>query len=317
MRFVVRRVALLVPVLFVVTFFSYLLLDLLPGDPTIAILGPNATAERVAELREELRLDDPLPVRYVRWLGDLAQGDLGRSYLNRQPVAEALKQRIGVSVELLIASQVLALSIAVPLAIMAARRPGGILDRVSTAGAFGFLAIPNFVLAVILVLIFAVRLGWFPATGLPPFSRDPGGHLRSLVLPAFSLAMAELAVYLRLLRTDMIATLQEDYILNARAKGMPGWYILLRHAFRPSSFSLLTVMGLNFGRLIGGALIIELIFSLPGMGSLAVQSIFSRDYLVVQGFVVVVAVGYVLINFAVDMIYAILDPRIRHARAHA
>lgn len=316
MRFLIRRLALLLPVLFVVTFFSYLLLDLLPGDPTISILGPNATEERVAELRQELRLDDPLPVRYVRWMGDLVQGDLGRSYLNRQPVAEALSQRIGVSLELLVASQVIALTIAVPLAIAAARRPGSILDRVSTAGAFGFLAIPNFVLAVILVFVFAVRLGWFPSTGLPPFSRDPSAHLQSLVLPAFSLAMAELAVYLRLLRTDMIATLQEDFILNARAKGMPGWYILLRHAFRPSSFSLLTVMGLNMGRLIGGALIVEIIFALPGMGSLAVQSIFSRDYLVVQGFVVVVAVGYVLINFVVDMIYALLDPRIRHARAH-
>jgi len=317
MRFLIRRLALLLPVLFVVTFFSYLLLDLLPADPTIAILGPNATEEKVAELREELNLNDPLPVRYVSWLGDLVQGDLGRSYLNNQPVADAIKQRIGLSLELLLASQVIALGISVPLAIMAARRPGGILDRVSTAGAFGFLAIPNFVLAVLLVFIFAVRLDWLPATGLPPFSEDPGEHFRSLILPAVSLAMAELAVYMRLLRTDMIATLQEDFILNARAKGMPGWYILLRHAFRPSSFSLITVAGLNMGRLIGGALIIELIFALPGMGSLAVQSIFSRDYLVVQGFVVVVAVGYVLMNFIVDMLYAILDPRIRHARAHS
>jgi len=317
MRFLIRRLALLVPVLFVVTFGSYLLLDLLPGDPTIAILGPSATEEAVAALRAELQLDDPLPVRYVRWLGDIATGDLGRSFLTQQPVSEAIGQRIGVSLELLLASQVIALTLSVPTAILAARRPGGLLDRFSTGGAFAFLAIPNFVLAVLLVFVFAVRLGWFPATGLPPFGRDPGEHLRSLVLPAFSLAMAELAVYLRLLRTDMIATLQEDYILNARAKGMPGWYILLRHALRPSSFSLLTVAGLNMGRLIGGAVIVELIFALPGMGSLAVEAIFRRDYLVVQGFVVVVAVGYVLINFVVDLLYALLDPRIRHARAHS
>jgi len=317
MRFLIRRLALLVPVLFIVTAFSYLLLDLLPGDPTINILGPNATQEAVDRLREELNLNDPLPVRYVRWIGDLAQGDLGRSYFNQQPVIEALRQRFGVSLELLIASQIIALAIAVPLAITAARRPGGIVDRVSTGGAFIFLGIPNFVLAVLLVFIFAVRFDLFPATGLPPFSEGPAEHFRSLVLPAVSLAMAELAVYLRLLRTDMIATLQEDFILNARAKGMPGWYILLRHAFRPSSFSLLTVIGLNFGRLIGGALIVEVIFNLPGMGSLAAQSIFSRDYLMVQGFVVVVAIGYVFMNFAVDMLYAILDPRIRHARSHA
>jgi peptide/nickel transport system permease protein len=317
MRFLIRRLALLLPVLFAVTAFSYLLLDLLPGDPALNILGPQATEENIVELRKDLNLDDPLPVRYVRWLGDIAHGDLGRSYFNHQPVTEALRQRIGISVELLIASQILALGLAVPLAIMAARRPGGMLDRASTGGAFLFLGIPNFVLGVILVFVFAVRLGWFPSTGLPPFSEDPGEHFRSLFLPAVSLAMAELAVYLRLLRTDMIATLQEDFILNARAKGMPGWYILLRHAFRPSSFSLLTVIGLNFGRLIGGALIIEVIFALPGMGSLAAQSIYSRDYLMVQGFVVIVAVGYVLINFAVDLLYAVLDPRIRHARAHS
>jgi peptide/nickel transport system permease protein len=317
MGFLAKRVARLLAVLFVVTFFSYLLLDLLPSDPTVTILGPNATDEAVADLRAELNLDDPLPVRYVAWVGDLLHGDLGESYLTGQPVSEAIGQRIGVSLELLIASQVLALIIAVPLAFMAARRPGGRLDRVSTASAFGFIAIPNFVLAILLVFVFAVRLNWLPATGFPPFSEDPAEHLRSLILPAVSLAMASLAVYLRVLRADMIATLQEDYILNARAKGIPSWYILLRHAFRPSSFSLLTVVGLSVGELIGGAVIVELIFAMPGMGSLAVQSIFSRDYLVVQGFVVVVAVAYVLTNFAIDMLYAVLDPRIRHATAQA
>lgn len=315
MRFLARRVILLLPVLFIVTFFSYLLLDLLPADPTIAILGPNATEESVAELSAELHLDDPLPVRYVSWLGNLVQGDLGQSYLNHQPVASAIRQRVGVTLELLVMSQLIALGIAVPLAIAAARKPGSLLDRLSTAGAFGFLAVPSFVLAVVLVSVFALRLGWFPATGLPPFSEGPSQHLRSLVLPSLSLAMGELAVYLRLVRTDMISTLQNDFILNAKAKGLPSWYILWRHAFRPSSFSLLTVVGLNMGRLIGGALIIELIFALPGMGTLAVQSIFARDYLVVQGYVVVVAVGYVLMNFIVDMLYAVLDPRIRHAQS--
>jgi peptide/nickel transport system permease protein len=317
MGFLARRLARLLVVLLVVTFFSYLLLDLLPSDPTVSILGANATDEAVAELREELNLDDPLPVRYVAWVGDLLHGDLGESYLTGQPVAEAIRQRIGVSLELLVASQVVALAIAVPLALMAARRPGGIVDRTSTAGAFGFIAIPNFVLAILLVFVFAVRLQWLPATGLPPFSEEPAEHLRSLVLPSVSLAMASLAVYLRVLRTDMIATLQEDFILNAKAKGIPSWYILLRHALRPSSFSLLTVAGLSVGELIGGAVIVELIFAMPGMGSLAVQSIFSRDYLVVQGFVVVVAVGYVLTNFVIDLLYAVLDPRIRHATTQA
>jgi peptide/nickel transport system permease protein len=316
-RFLLRRLALLVPVLFAVTFFSYLLLDLLPTDVTIVKLGPNATEEAVEQLREELNLNDPLPVRYGKWVGDLFQGDLGRSFLNNQPVWEALRQRIGVTLELLIGSQIVALGIAIPVALLAARRPGGIVDRVSTGASFMFLAIPNFILAVLLVFLVALKLGWLPATGLPAFAEDPGEHFRSLILPVFSLALAELAVYVRLLRTDMIATLQEDYILNARAKGLPSWYIMLRHAFRPSSFSLLTVAGLNMARLIGGTLIIELIFAIPGMGELAVKSIYSRDYPIVQGFVVIVAVGYVLINFAVDILYSILDPRTRHARAHA
>ena len=316
-RFVLKRLALLVPVLFAVTAASFLLLDLLPGDTTTAILGPNATEEARAELRDELGLDQPIHVRYVQWLGDVAQGDFGESSINGQPVSEALSQRIGVTLELLIASQVIALTLAVPLGVLAARRPGSLLDRISTGTAFGFLAVPNFILGVLLVFLFSVRLGWLPSTNLPPFSEGAGDHLRSLVLPAVSLAMAELAGYLRLLRTDMMATLQEDFILNARAKGLPGWWILLRHALRPSSFSLVTVAGLNTGRLIGGTLVVEVIFAMQGMGSLAVQSIYQRDFLIVQGFVVVVAVGYVLVNFFVDVIYTILDPRIGHARATA
>ena len=317
MRFIRRRLLRLLPVLFAVTALSFLLLNLLPGDPTIALLGNNATPEAVAQLREEMGLDRPLPARYVSWLGNTATGDLGRSYLNNQPVFESIRERLPVTLKLLVMSQIIALSIAVPFAILAARRPGGLLDRVSTSLAFGFLAVPNFILAVVLVYVFAVRLDAFPATGLPDLDDGAFEHFRALVLPAFSLAMAELAAYLRLLRSDMVATLQEDFIAMARAKGMPSSRILLRHAFRPSSFSLVTVIGLNVGRLIGGTIIIEAIFALPGIGLLALQSIYSRDYLVVQGVVVVVAVGYVLINLAVDLLYAALDPRIRHARALA
>jgi peptide/nickel transport system permease protein len=315
MRYLLRRFVSLVPVLFAVTFLYYLLLDLLPTDPAIAILGPIAPEEAVAELRDELGLDAPLPVRYVRWVGDVATGDLGRSYLNGQPVAEGLAQRLPVTLELLVASQVLALAVAVPLGVAGGHRPDGWLDRISGGTAFGLLAVPNFVFAVLLVYVFALQLGWFPATGLPKFGEDPAGHIRSLVLPVVSLATAELAVYMRLVRTELITTLQEDYILSARAKGLPGWRVLLRHALRPSSFSLLTVVGLNLGRLVGGTVVVETIFALPGMGNYAVQAIFSRDYVVVQGFVVVVAVGYVLVNLVVDLLYAVLDPRIRHERA--
>ena len=315
MRYVTNRLMRLVPVLVIVTFFSFLLLELIPGDVAARQLGLNATEQEVAERRHELGLNDPLPTRYVRWLGDAVTGDLGDSLVNDLPVAQALRQRVGVTLELLVASQLLALALSIPLGILAARRPRGWLDRTSSAVTFAFMAVPNFILGVVLVLVFAVRLGWFPATSLPPVSEAPGEHFRSLVLPTVSLTMGSLAGYLRLLRTDMINTLQQDFILNAKAKGLPEWWILVRHALRPSSFSLLTVAGLTTGALIGGALIIEVIFVLPGMGSLAVSAINGRDYPMVQGFVLVVAVGYVLINFLVDMLYAALDPRIRHARS--
>jgi peptide/nickel transport system permease protein len=316
-RYLRRRALRLLPVLFVVTFCSFLLLEVLPGDPAVLRLGQNATEERVAELREELGLDDPMPARYVGWLGDAATGDLGESAVTGESVGGALRQRAGVTVELLVVSQVLAVSLATALALVAARRPGGVFDRLSTGAAFGFMAVPDFILAVLFVLIFAVSLGWFPATGLPSFTESPAAHIQSLVLPCLCLAMGSLATYLRILRTELVATLQEDFILNARAKGLPSWWILLRHALRPSSVSLLTIAGLVTGSLIGGTLIIEVVFVLPGMGSLAVQAIQARDYPMVQGFVLVVGVSYVLLNLLVDALYAAVDPRIRDAPAIA
>lgn len=313
-RFLAKRLLQLLPVLFAVSALSFLLINLLPGDPTIAILGPSATEENRAALREELGLNDPLPARYANWVADSVTGDLGRSYVSNQPTSEALKQRLPVTLELLLLSQLLALGLAVPLALLAATRPNGLVDRVSSSTAFGFLAIPNFMLGVLLIYLFAVQLNWFPATGYTPFRDDPAENLRSLALPAITLGVAELAVYLRLLRTDLIATLQEDYIAMAQAKGLPKAHILLRHALRPSTFSLVTVAGLNLGRLIGGAFVVEYLFALPGIGSLTVESIFRRDYIVVQGTVLLVAVGYVLANFLVDLLYGILDPRVRHAR---
>jgi peptide/nickel transport system permease protein len=317
MRFVRRKLIQLVVVLLCVTFLSFLLISLLPGDPATKLCAGAGGQECVDQKRAELRLDDPIPVRYVRWLGDAVTGDLGASARNQQPVWEALTQRVPVTIELLLYSQFMALVIAIPLGLLAAQRAGGILDRVSTTVLFGLLAVPSFMLALLLIYIFPVKLGWFQATGYTDFTDNPLESLGSLFLPALSLAAAEMAVYMRLLRTDLIATLQEDYITMAKAKGMPPRRILLRHAFKPSSFSLITVIGLNFGRLIGGALIIEIIFGINGLGKYTVDSILGQDFIPVQGAVLVIAVGYVLINFAVDMLYAALDPRIRHARALA
>ncbi|MEV0591465.1 ABC transporter permease [Nonomuraea cavernae] len=308
-----HRLVRLLVVLLVVTFLSYALLGLLPGDPTTQILGLSATEEARAQLRQELGLDQPLLVQYADWLGGLVTGDFGTSYINQVPVAQELAERLPVTLELLVAAQIVALGLAVPVGVAAARRAGGTLDQVLTAMSFALLSTPVFVLGVLLILVFAVTWQVLPATGWTPISVDLGWNITSVLLPAITLGAGQLAVYARLLRTDLIATLQEDYITLARARGLSPRRILWRHALRPSTISLITAVGLNLGALIGGTVIIETLFGLPGIGRLIVDSIFSRDYLTVQGGVVLISVGYVLVNFVVDLVYAAVDPRIRHA----
>jgi peptide/nickel transport system permease protein len=198
---------------------------------------------------------------------------------------------------------------------MSALRPGSSLDKAAGAGSFGLLAFPPYVLAVLLVLVFAVRFRVFPATGYVPLTQDPLGNIRDLLLPAITLALGSIAIYIRVLRAEMINTLQENFIIMARSKGLPTWQILLRHALRPSSFALVTVAGLNVGGLIGGAFLIEQVFALPGIGLLTLQSVYDHDFLVVQGVVLVVATVYVVVNFLVDMLYLVIDPRTRHVVA--
>jgi peptide/nickel transport system permease protein len=319
-RYIRRKLVQLVVVLAVVSAATYLLLNLLPGDPTLAILGPSATKEAQEALRAELNLDDPLPVRYGKWVGGAVTGDLGQSYITRQPVAEAIGERLPLTIELMLMAELIALAVAVPLGIIAGARPNGWVDRTASAVTFGLLSIPNFMLGVLLIYLFAVRWKPFNATGIDVWFSIGRGQVatpRSIFLPALTLAVGQMAVAMRLLRTDIIATLQQDYIQMARAMGLPNRRILLRHALRPSTFSLITVIGLNMGALIGGSFIVENLFALPGLGRLIVTSIYKRDYLLVQGGVLVVAVGYVVINFAVDLLYAVLDPRVRDARALA
>lgn len=315
MRFIGRRLVALAAVLLVVTILSYGLISLLPGDPAILILGPNATPKAVAQIREQLHLNDPFFVQYWHWLGGILHGDFGISYLTKQSVGHTLLNRLPVTLEILLVSQVMALAISIPLGIISAMRPNGIVDRIVTGGAFLVLSLPSFIVAVLLVYLFAVNWHFFPATGYTNFSDDPLQNLKSVFLPAVTLAVGSLAVYVRVLRAEMIATLQEDFVMVARAKGLSTSYILLRHAFRPSTFTLTTVAGLNIGALIGGAFIVEYIFAVPGIGYYTVTSIYQRDYLAVQGAVVVVAAGFVVVNFLVDMLYPLLDPRTRHARA--
>ena len=314
MRTIGRLVVRLAFVVAVVSFLSFWLLDAAPGDAATARVGANATPEVLAEARAELGLDDPFLVRYVSWAGDAVQGDLGESYRTPDVTTwSLLSSALPTTVRLLVYAQIIALAIAVPAAITAARHPGGRWDRATSTVAFGFFALPAFVLGVYLSFFLAVRWGLFPAvaTDLPGLFEDPVENLRQLFLPALTLGLTLVAVYLRLLRTDLIDTLQQDYILLARARGLSDRRILWRHALRPSSLSLLTAVGLNTGALIGGALIIEVLFAINGMGRLTVNASFASDYSVVQGAVLLFSLAFVLANFAVDVLYVALDQRIR------
>ena len=314
MNYVLRKILFLIPVLFVVTFLTFILIHLLPGSPCYAILKANATPANLAKCTHQLHLDRPIPVQYVDWLRQSFTGNLGQSYLNEEPVSTAIHQALPITLELMVYSQIIAILIALPLGIYGGYRPNTRLDRVSTTAAFGMLSIPSYVLAVLFVYAFAVKIHAFPATGYTHLTANFAQNLRSLFLPSLTLALGSVAVYVRVLRADMVATFQEDFITMARAKGMPTWWILLRHAFRPSTFSLVTIGGLNVGTLIGGAFIVEYIFATPGLGFLTVNSILQNDYLVVQGTVLVVTVGFVGVNFVLDLLYPLLDPRVRHVR---
>jgi peptide/nickel transport system permease protein len=309
-----RKLVRLVVVVFAVSALTFLLTSLLPGSPVNDILGTKATDPVLAaQVRHDLRLGDPLPVRYVHWVGGVLHGNFGRAYNDNEKVTDIIRQRLPVTLELLVAAQLLALAVAVPLALVSAYRADSGVDRLITATSFGMLSIPDFVVAIVLVFVFAVRAKWLPATGYVHLTDSVTGNLRSIALPTIALALGLTAVYTRLLRSDLIATLQEEYILMARAQGLPTRRIMFRHALRPSSFSLLTVLGINTGALIGGTVIVEYLFALPGMGFRLVDAIGRREYIIVQGLVLVIALGYVLANFLVDVLYGVIDPRVRHA----
>ncbi|WP_422030120.1 ABC transporter permease [Reyranella sp.] len=314
MPWLARQMVRLVVVLFCVTLLTYMIVNILPGDVAIVILGSLATPEDIAGLRADLGLDRPMLVRYFDWLGSALSGDLGRSYRSGEPVVQAILDRLPVSLQLMVMAQVIALGIAIPVALLSVRRPGGIFDRISASAAFGFLAMPNFMLGIVLIYLFSVTFDLLPATGFTPMSEGLWDNLESMILPSLTLGLIEWTVLMRVLRSDLLTTLKEDFILLARAKGLPQWRVLLQHALRPSSFTLITILGLNIGGLIGGAVIVEQIFALPGVGRLLLGAIFNRDLILVQGTVAFIAVGFVVINFLVDMLYAVLDPRVRHVR---
>jgi len=311
---ILKKLGQLVVTVVLVTLFASLLLELLPGDP-VEVLIPSGSDEQRSELREKLNLDESFVVRYSSWLGDFATGDMGNYYTvsSDRPVADRLWDSLPVSLLLMFYAQVLALLIAIPLGVLTAYRKGSWFDRMSNTSAFAMLAIPNFALGFVLQYYLGVKLGWFKTSGYAAPSENFVEHLQYMILPTITLAVGQVAIYMRLLRSDMIATLQQDFILMAKAKGLKAKRILFRHALRPSSLTLLTVAGLNVGTLIGGALIVEVVFALPGMGLMLFEAIGKRQIVAFQSMVAVIAILYILVNFAVDILYTVLDPRIRHA----
>ncbi|MCU1374006.1 MAG: ABC-type transporter, integral rane subunit, partial [Actinomycetia bacterium] len=309
-KYIGGKVVHLVLVLLLVSFATYALLDLMPGGIEFSLFGPDATPEQVANARQQLKLDDPFVVRYGRWLGHAVTGDLGRSYRDNRPVMDDITPRLPVTFELAALAMFLAVLLAIPLGVLQAYRQGRTADRVAGFGSVLLISVPQFLVAVILIAIFSIRLDWLPISGLARLS-SAGlvDHLRSLALPAISLALAEAAVLSQVLRNDMISTLKEDYILSARAKGMPTRNILLRQALRPSSISLLTLAALNAGRLLGGAVIVEVLFGLPGLGKMIVDAIATNEIIKVQAGVLVIATIYVVLNAVTDVLYGFLDPR--------
>lgn len=306
-----RRLSRLLAVLVLVTLAATALVDLIPGSPAAAILGPTATDEQIAALDAEYGFDRPFLTRYLDWLGSALTGDLGHSIQSGQPVLDTILARLPVTLELTLLALAISLLVAVPLAVYSGYRAGGRFDRFVSATSSALLAVPVFVAAVVLIYLLAVNLRWFPVSGWSPLSAGLAENLRHALLPAIALAVGELPAFLRLLRGDVATTMREDFVRTATARGLPPRYVLFRHVLRPSSLSLVTVAGVTLGRLLAGSIVVESLFALPGLGGLAIQSVPAKDIPTVQGLVVLVAAGYVLVNAAVDTCYAVLDPRIR------
>lgn len=313
LRYLGGRLVHVLLVLAIVSLALTYLIDLTPGDPAYALLGDQATPQQIREVHRELHLDDPFYARYGRWLGDVAHGDLGVSYYSRENVRSAIGQALPITAEIILVSLLLSLLISIPLGVYTAYRAGGVLDRAWLVVSSALLSIPIFVQALLLVFVFALKVRLFPATGWVELGDGLGEHLRYIALPVLALALIEIPAFSRLLRADMLSTLQEDFILNARAKGQSPRRILFGHALRPSSMSTVTLAGLSIARMMGGALLIEVLFALPGVGQLLYNAVNFKDIPMVQGIVMFIAVIYLLANTLVDLAYQFLDPRIRAA----
>jgi peptide/nickel transport system permease protein len=311
-RLVLQRLAATVPVLLLVTAGVFALLHLTPGDPIDAMMAESADATAKASLRAELGLDRPLHVQYLAWMGRLLRGDLGHSIRNGEPVIENVSRRVRPSLQLALLAMAISLLVAFPVGIASAVRRNTSVDRVGTTFALFGICMPNFLLALLLIFLFGVTLRWLPISGYVDPAEDLVDGLRSLALPAVTLGLALAAVVTRTLRSSMLEALGEDYVRTARAKGLSEGRVVRGHVLRNALIPVVTVLGLQLGTLIGGAVITEYVFALPGIGRLVVDAVFARDYPLVQGVVLLIAVAFIASNLVVDLLYGLIDPRIRH-----
>ncbi|PWR02092.1 glutathione ABC transporter permease GsiC [Meridianimarinicoccus roseus] len=309
MRYLTFRLLAIVPILFGISVLTFAVVQMVPGDPIVAMIGLEATDEAIATLRARYGLDQPVVVQYFAWLGNVLQGDLGRSIQTGRPVLAMLGDAIWPTVQLAGAAIFISLLIAIPAGILSAVRRNGAWDFGASFVALAGLSVPSFWLGVMLILAFSVTWPIFPASGYVPLFEDPAGHLRTLVLPAITLGTSLAAATMRMTRSAMLEVLSQDYIRTAWAKGLSPAAVITHHAFRTALMPVVTLLGIQMGQVLGGVVITETVFSWPGIGKLTVDAIFARDYPVVQGAVLLTATAFVLINLATDLVYAVLDPR--------
>ncbi|WP_240417276.1 ABC transporter permease [Paenibacillus periandrae] len=309
--YLLKRILHLFPVLFILSIVVFFIIYLIPGDPASVMLGDGASPEIVEQLREQMGLNTPLYLQYVHWMSDVLHGNLGNSYFMKKSVTETIIERLGPTLSLAILAEIIAVIIAIPVGIFAAVRHGSAADKSVTAFSLFGITVPGFLLSLFLMLIFSVELKWLPVAGYKPLSAGLGEHLRHLILPAVALGVVHSAFLARITRSSMLEILNAGFIKTARSKGVKERSVIYKHALRNAFIPILTIIGQSFGSLIAGATVTETIFNIPGLGQLLVNSVQRRDYAVIQGAVLFVAFLTVMINLLVDLLYAVIDPRIR------